>query len=1116
MGMDEMKCPKCGFDNRETAKFCKDCGEKLEFTCPRCGEVSNIGSKFCDNCGQKLEQIEREKEVLQVEGERKYVTVLFSDLSGYTAMSEKLDPEEVKETMSRIFGEIAQVVTKYEGFIEKFVGDAVMALFGVPKAHEDDPIRAIKVAREINELVHALSPEIEKRIGQTLSMHTGINTGLVVTGKVNMEKGTYGIAGDTINLASRLSELAKPGEILVGLDTYRQAEGHFAFETLRPTRVKGKAEPIQVYKFLSAKEKPVTLHRLSGLRADLIGRKVEIAHLVEAVDNLRKGKGAIFSIYGNAGSGKSRLVEEFKKRIDLREIRWHEGHAYAYSKNFPYFPLIDLLNRAFEIEEGDPPEKVRKKIETNIHVLLGEEVGIAPFVGSLYALKYTEVEQVNPETWKSYLQQAIQRIFSALAQKYPTVICLEDLHWADPSSLDLLRFILQEARYPALFLCIFRTPFNLFTTAQLSALGNSYHEIRLEDLSPSETQDMMESILKTESIPPELLRFVQEKIGGNPFYLEELVNSLIDLGTLTHDERGWRLSRTIHDSDVPSTIKGVITARLDLLDEDSKRIVREASVIGRVFLYEILKRITDTRDQVDQCLRVLERLDLIRTRSFHPELEYIFKHALTHEVIYNGLLLKERREIHEQIAFVIERLFERRLAEFYETLAFHFEQGKSIPKATHYLIKSGEKSLNRYSVQESHHYFKRAFEKMTERSNRTREENERIIDLLIKWAFVFHYRGDFRGLKDILSAHENLAKSLDDKPRLGMLYTQLGLAYYQTENIKGAYQCLQKALELGENTKNDRVIGYACSHLSWVCPELGLIDDSLEFGKKGIELSKLFQSDDFLYFNSLGGMGLAYYYKGDRKKVLEVGKGLLAFAREHTNIRSLVLGHFFLGCSHIISGDFSSSITCLRDAIKSSADPWFSQFPRLLLGFSYLSTGLHEDAEEAIKEIFDYSLRFGTDIIKTPARILEGVLRIIRGNLSEGLKILEDAQQQHLKNERRYIYATAEDIIGRIYLQIVEGVQPNFSLFKNIGFLIRNVPSAGRRAEKHFNNAIKISEQIGAVGILGIANLNLGLFYRRKGKKDQAHNCILKAITCFEKCEAEAYLKEAREALGSI
>jgi class 3 adenylate cyclase len=454
------------FENREGAKFCKRCGAKLEHTCPQCSAPLTPDSLFCDECGYDLqppkevfdEISEPESPTLHrrtekpssndapYEGERKHVTVLFSDLTGYTVMSEKLDPEEVKEITTHIFDEISKIISKYDGFIEKFAGDAVMALFGVPKAHEDDPIRAVKAAREIHELVDAVSPEVEARIGQPISMHTGINTGLVVTGEVDIERGTHGVAGGTINLASRLSNLAKPGEILIDVDTCRQAEGHFACEYLEDTTVKGKADPVQVHKVLSQRDKPITIHRLSGLRADLVGRKVELAELSEAVENLREGKGRIFSICGDAGTGKSRLVEEFKATLDLGEIQWFEGHAYAYTQNTPYFPMMDLLNRVFQIEESDSPAKVKEKIETEITDLVGKREDVLPYVGSLCGLDYPEVEDVSPEFWKSSLREAIKAILTALAQRVLTVFLLEDLHWADPSFVELLRHVCLEIR----------------------------------------------------------------------------------------------------------------------------------------------------------------------------------------------------------------------------------------------------------------------------------------------------------------------------------------------------------------------------------------------------------------------------------------------------------------------------------------------------------------------------------------------------------------------------------------------------------------------------------------------------------------------------------------------
>src|SRR3972149_2316447 len=513
----------------------------------------------------------------RVEGERKQVTVLFSDLSGYTAMSEKLDPEEVREIMSTIFGEVAQIVAKYEGYIDKFMGDAVMVLFGVPKSHEDDPVRAIKVVREIHGLVEKISPEFKTKIGRPLSMHSGINTGLVVTSEVNLEKGTEKVLGDTVNLASRLTSLARGGEIFVGEETYHQAEGYFNFETLEPAKVKGKTEPIQAYKVLSLKEKPISVHRLSGLRAKLIGRKAELSQLKEAAQKLKEGKGTIISIGGDAGTGKSRLTQEFKTTLDLNKIQWREGRSYAYSQNIPYFPLMDLLSRAWQIKEGDPPKKVKEKVESNIAHLLGKN-DVAPYIGSLYGLKYPEIEDVDPEFWKSRLREGVKKILSALTRAGPTIIFLEDIHWADPSSTELLHFILSDFKYPAIFLFTYRLPFNLFASHQLSSIGKIYQGIQLKDLSASEAEEMMESLLKTDNMPPELRTFAQDKAEGNPFYLEEVINSLIESESLIREKGEWKRISPVSESTIPLTINGVISARIDRLETEMKRILQEASV----------------------------------------------------------------------------------------------------------------------------------------------------------------------------------------------------------------------------------------------------------------------------------------------------------------------------------------------------------------------------------------------------------------------------------------------------------------------------------------------------------------------------------------------------------
>jgi class 3 adenylate cyclase/tetratricopeptide (TPR) repeat protein len=1113
-----MKCPKCQLDNREGAKFCKECGHKIEVTCPHCGVINLPDSKFCDSCGKGLEELlPKEKPILPADSERKHVTVLLSDMSAYTAMVEKLDPEEVKEIMGKIFGEISKVVSKYEGFIEKFAGDAVMALFGVPKAHEDDPVRAIKVAREINEIVSSISPQYEERIGKPLAMHSGICTGLVVTGEVNPEKGTHGVLGDTINLASRLSGLAKPGEIVVGLDTYHQAEGYFNFELLELTTVKGKTEPIRPYKVLLPRQEPAKTHRLSGLRAELIGRKVEMAQLQEAVQNLKQGKMSIFSIVGDAGTGKSRLIEEFKASLDLNTIQWREGHCYAYAQNIPYFPLIDLLNKAYQIQEGDPPEQVRRKVESGTRNLVGDRQDLIPYVGSLYSLSYPEIEGVSPEFWKIQLHEAILTILSALTQTGPIVVCLEDLQWDDLSSIELLRNILSEFRYTALLLCLYRPPFSLFTSHQASSI-KSYHEIRLYDLSTSEAQDMVESLLKAKDIPPELRKFIQARVEGNPFYLEEAVNALIESETLVREDGSWKLTRSLLEANIPSTVQGIISARLDRLERETKRILQEASVIGRAFLYEILNRISELKEHIERSLTGLERLDLIRVRSLQPELEYIFKHALTQEVVYNGILKKERQMIHERIGLVIEGLFFDRLPEFHETLAFHFKQGHSILKAVYYLIKAGEKSLSRYALDESDQYFREGFDIMVMKNDRTIEENRLLVDILLKWMLVFYYRGDFKEMSSLLSAYQELAESLNDRALLGIYYVWMGMTLMQRENFKDAYYYLNRALKLGDDIGDPKIVSSSSTWLAYTCADLGLLEEAVTHGQRALEIGKSIDSTQYPYHLALGAMGYVYWVRGESKKADRMGEALLEYGQKHSNIRSTVFGHWVKGFSFLVDGDFPSAIECNLKAINVSADPWYTQFPKLHLGLSYAYTGQFKEAMEPIEKLVSFCDSFGGEILGTPARVVLGAILVAKGQMAKGLKIIESVKQLWLENGCKWRYSNAEYLLGTVFLKMVDrSTSISFPLLqRNVGFLIRYLPFARNRAEHHFLKAIEVAEEIGAMGMLGHAYYHLGLLHKLKRDEQKVRDNITKAIYYLEKCQAETYLGKAKEVLAAL
>jgi class 3 adenylate cyclase/tetratricopeptide (TPR) repeat protein len=1121
-----VQCLKCHAENPETNRFCRSCGETLFLTCSQCNGEYLPEDQFCGKCGYQIAtatvrefQTSEAKPIPLAESERKFITVLFSDLSGYTAMTEKLDPEEVEEVMGKIFGEISRVVAKYEGFIERFFGDAAMALFGFPTAQEDDPVRAIKAARDIHEIVSSLSPRYERSIGKPLVMHTGICTGLVLTGEVDLKKGSPGVLGDTINVAARLVGLAKPGEILVNSDTYHLAEGYFTFEPLEPITIKGKAKPLKLYKALSPREEPTKTHRLSGMRAKLIGRKTEMAQLQEAVANLNQGKGFIFSIVGDAGTGKSRLIEEFRGTLSSQDIQWREGHCYAYAQNIPYYPLIDLFSRAWQIEEGDSSETVRSKLESGITHLLGNEEGVIPYIGTLYSLNFPEIDGVGPELWKSRLYAGVQSILAALTRLGPTVICLEDLHWSDSSSIELLRFLLKDFQFPAVFICAYRPPFSLLISHQLTGLSKFYNEINLQDLSTSEAETMVESLLKTEAIPSDLRRFIQSRVEGNPFYLEEAVNALIESETLIRENGIWNLAKRISETVIPSTVQGLITARLDRLERETKRILQEASVIGRAFLYEILTRITDLKAAIDKSLVGLERLDFIRARTIEPDMEYIFKHALTQEVVYNGLLKKERQALHERIGLVMEQLFHDRLPEFYETLAYHYSQGLSLLKAVEYLTKAGEKSLQRYALDECDSYFKEAYDLLSGKPDRTRQDEKLLIDLIIKWGYTYHFCADYMGLIDLFKAHETLAESDADKESLGMFYSWLGFALQRRERLQEGYQYLQKALQIGEEIGDNKLIGYSCAWLATIGADMGLLEEATVYGERAREAATRFGSDHYLVSIALINSGYAYYFKGDVKKTAEIAQLLSDYGRKHSDINSVAYHYISMAHSRSIAGDFPSAIEFCRKSIQVSPSPATSYAAKFVLGLCCLSAGRIEEAQSTLDEVIEHSEKSGYEHLGTASQAVKGIVLITKGDLKHGIDLYEHAMRIFWERKSLVRYAAGKYLMGMVYSRISRGggEKRGFShLVKNIGFLLRTYPSARKKAEQNLNIAIKTAGEIGAKSTLGQAYLELGRLHKVKGRTEKARECIINAIAAFEECAADVFLKQAQEALASM
>jgi tetratricopeptide (TPR) repeat protein len=482
------------------------------------------------------------------------------------------------------------------------------------------------------------------------------------------------------------------------------------------------------------------------------------------------------------------------------------------------------------------------------------------------------------------------------------------------------------------------------------------------------------------------------------------------------------------------------------------------------------------------------------------------------------LLIKERKQIHERIGLVIEQLFHNRLPEFYEPLAFHFKKGKSLHKAVAYLIKSGQKSLRRYALEEAHHYYREAFELLVQKTVDSGSDDRQLIDLLNKWSFVYYYRGRYKDLLELLNKHKKLAESLTDKETLGMFHAWLGCALWHRERFRDAYHYMFSALTLAEEIANNQITGYVCSWLTWICTELGLMDDAMRYAGRAQEMYKSNAADNYIYFNSLAGMGYALWHRGERHKTFEIGQTLLSFARIHGDNRSRVMGFCCAGWSHLIAGEIADATTCFQKAVAVSTTPWYSVFPKLSLCYGYISHGRFQEADQLIDEILKFSQERGAEFTGSPVHFFKGIVLISQGQFSRGMKILEKRLDEWEQNGYKLRFAACGYILAVVFAKFAQRKRTLTApgMLKNINFLLKKAPFAARIAERYFSTCIEVAKEIDAKDILGQAYLNWGRLNQAKGRSNEARQCFREALGYFEKCKAERYLEQARNALHSL
>jgi len=629
--------------------------------------------------------------------ERKLVTIVFTDVSGFTALSEKLDPEKVRELINACFDWLVPVVQKYGGTIDKFIGDEIMALFGAPIAHEDDAERALRAALEMMDAIAAFNHANATELG----LHAGINTGLVVAGQIGgHDRRDYSVMGDAVNLASRLEQASSDGDIFVGPATYRLTKQLFDFEPIAPLALKGKEAPVEVHRLLGAKTAPKSSRGIEGLRAPMVGRDKELEEIRCALSDLGRGQGSMLAILGEAGLGKSRLIAETRALLPAK-VTWAEGRALSYTAGMSYWLAREILLSLLGA-------KTEAEIAPALRNSLNGHSALYPFLARLLELPIEpaveeQIRFLSSEALRSRMLEALRNYIRARAEREPLILVWEDLHWCDPSSWEVLETLFPLCNHvPLLMLCVSRLEDNRVAEMLQGHDGKCIRRmIRLSPLSPDESHVLVQQLLKLEKLPERLRELILNRAEGNPFFVEELLRSLIDTGVIVLQKGRATALREIQAVEIPQTLQGVLAARIDRLPAENKLALQCASVIGRIFQQRVLAYIyeQEARPGLQASLGELQRREFIQSREQRASEttglerdEYIFTHAITHDVAYGSMLLARRRVLHQQIAEALETLFPGRIAELSATLGYHFERAEATERAVFYLGRAAERA----------------------------------------------------------------------------------------------------------------------------------------------------------------------------------------------------------------------------------------------------------------------------------------------------------------------------------------------------------------------------------------------------------------------------------------
>jgi class 3 adenylate cyclase/tetratricopeptide (TPR) repeat protein len=987
--------------------------------------------------------------------ERRLLTILFADLSGFTAISSKLDPEEVREVANLCFEHLNKAIIGQGGTIHKYEGDLVMALFGHPVAHEDDPERAIRASFAMFELL----PEVNRALAARLlkptdiGLHVGINSGTVVVGEMgSSEKKEYTVMGDAVNLASRMKDLAGRGEIVVSEPVFRASRYLFEYEPREPVAVKGIDEPVRTFRPTKEKAKPESKRGIQGLTAPLVGRDLEIGQLKHRAEALAEGKGGAGFILGDAGLGKSRLLEELKQWLiqERMPVVLLEGRCLSYCENVPYWPFLQVLRAVFGITDQDSREAVGDKLLNKSRALFPSAwQDVVPYLGVLFSIRFPDaldekVKYLDSKSLKTQILASTRRLFAELARTQPLLLVIEDYHWIDQASLELLEYLFESPEpFPMLLLALSRVEKEKAgnrVREQLKAkLGPDFLEITLTPLSRIAGTRLIYSLLKIPGFSEEFKDRILAKAEGNPFYLEEIVRSLIDSGILFYREGNWLLTSEVDAFTIPDTVQAVIATRLDKLEKDVREVLQMASVIGRNFPIPVLEHLTSQAGMMlTLYLAALEEHEFIAEAGRKPEREYLFRHPLFQEVAYTGLLKTRRRELHRRIGEVIEALYPGRLEEFTEVLAYQYGQGDDPGKALEWLGKAGRKAQERFANDEAIDCFRQtlpllrsggaeaarglfealdalgdlhrvkgeypsALECYGEMQTLAREDRIQSSTVRAKVADIYHHQGRYAEALKVLEEAEGALTGATREERVEvanveitrsrMLHSQGDLEAGRSAAAKGLEILAAEGLGTYAPEEDPRITRLRARGLN----ELGLFyfeTDDYERAKvyfqQNMDLDERLTNKPGICMG-YNNLGLVCKEKGEASEAAGFFERSLAVAEEMGNKASIGKACNNLGLLYYTSGDFDKALAWYEkdvEAVQDAGERYGICVSQSNVGLVLLEKGDTERARAVLTQTLAGAEEIGSKVMISYNTCLLGRVAIAAGERDEAERCL--------------------------------------------------------------------------------------------------------------------------------